>query len=150
MRPDLRRASVSLWAAAWIGAAGCPAPEAPEAPGPPLTTLGELFPTDSGSYRISVRPEDPPAPVGRLHRWIVHLETAEGQAFEPTRLTVGGGMPQHGHGFVTEPRATQSLGAGDFLIEGVKFHMAGEWTLQFAFTGPAGNDGATARVQIDP
>ncbi len=68
----------------------------------------------------------------------------------PIRLAVSGGMPQHQHGFVTEPRVTEALGAGDFLVEGVKFHMSGDWTMRFELVGPAGPDIAVFHVQVSP
>ena len=42
-------------------------------------------------------------------------------------LTIDGGMPQHGHGLPTRPRVTQRLGAGAYLVEGVRFNMGGWW-----------------------
>jgi hypothetical protein len=59
-------------------------------------------------------------------------------------------MPQHAHGFITEPRVTRSLGVGTFLIEGVKFHMPGDWTLRVELVGPSGPDVATLHVQVEP
>jgi hypothetical protein len=40
-------------------------------------------------------------------------------------------MPQHGHGLPTQPQVTQSLGNGDYLVEGMKFQMAGWWVVDF-------------------
>ena len=99
-------------------------------------------------YRVSIRPEGE-IPLGRLHSWIVHLETAEGEPVVPMRLAVSGGMPQHGHGFETKPRATGALGNGDFRIEGMKFHMAGDWQIRIEFVGPAGADVAIFQLPVE-
>lgn len=44
-------------------------------------------------------------------------------------LTVEGGMPAHNHGFPSAIK-TSRLDSQTFLIEGVKFHMPGQWQLQ--------------------
>ncbi len=40
-------------------------------------------------------------------------------------------------GLPTEPKVTQNLGGGDYLVEGMKFHMQGQWVVTFQIT--AGN-----------
>jgi len=99
---------------------------------------------------VSLRPAEDAVPLGQLHDWVFHLETRDGETFTPTLLTVEGGMPQHDHGFASEPRITRALGEGDFLLEGVKFHMAGSWTFRFRIAGPAGGDVATFEVPVGP
>lgn len=88
--------------------------------------------------------------MNRIHSWILHVETLDGDTFAPTRIAVGGGMPQHDHGFLTQPRVTQALGDGDFLVEGVKFHMSGDWMLRFEIIGAGESDTATFHVQVHP
>ena len=87
--------------------------------------------TPSGRYRVSIRSKKLPIPLRELHDWIVHVELPDGRPTIPRRLDVSGGMPEHGHGFPTKPVVTRYLGRGDFLLEGVKFNMAGLW--QFVF-----------------
>jgi hypothetical protein len=59
----------------------------------------------------------------------MHVESADGVPLEGATITVSGGMPLHDHGLPTDPRMTRSLGNGDYLLEGVRFHMQGEWVL---------------------
>jgi hypothetical protein len=106
--------------------------------------------TEAGHYRVAMRPESEQVASGALHTWIVHVEQADGQLFAPTRLAVDGGMPQHGHGFQTLPRVTRSLGGGDFLVEGIKFHMPGDWIFRVEVVGPLGEDVARLDVLVDP
>jgi hypothetical protein len=106
--------------------------------------------SEAGLYRVALRPEDGQVPLGRMHGWVVHLATRDGETFVPSRLAVTGGMPQHGHGFETTPRATRSLGGGDFLVEGVKFHMPGDWTIRIDLVGPAGPDVAEFVIAVGP
>lgn len=106
--------------------------------------------TQSGRYRISIRPEVGEPRLGPLHAWIVQVETAAGQPFQPMQLVFDGGMPQHGHGFETSPRVTDALGEGLFRVDGVRFHMAGSWKLRVDTSGPAGADFALFDVEVGP
>ena len=83
--------------------------------------------SDAGHYRVSFESSLTPLQINRIHTWVVHVEDAVGEVVDQAELTISGGMPLHDHGLPTEPRATRYLGAGDYLIEGMKFHMSGEW-----------------------
>jgi hypothetical protein len=117
------------------------AASAQTAPGS-ATTLG-------GLYQVRLSPEGGSIPLGVMHDWVVEVATADGQPFTPTRLVFDGGMPQHGHGFATMPRVTRQLAPNRFLVEGVRFHMGGDWTLRIELVGPAGPDVAVFHVQVD-
>jgi len=139
------------------GPASPPAPETVSAdpsgtaaaPGEPADP-SRLRLSDGGLYRVSLRPASGEIPLGQIHPWILHVETLEGESFTPSRITVGGGMPQHSHGFMTDPRVTKVLGNGDFLVEGVKFHMSGDWVLRFEIVGARSGDIATFDVSVEP
>lgn len=142
-----RSAGIASLLAAALALAGCGTREdgRPAAgPAGPGSTLSA-----GGLYRISLEPESGAIPLNVMHSWVVGVETAGGEVVEPTRIAFDGGMPQHGHGFVTVPRVTRSLGGGRYRIEGVKFHMGGEWTLRVEVVGPAGPDAAVFLVQVD-
>ena len=36
------------------------------------------------------------------------------------------------------------------MVEGVKFHMSGDWTIRVEFVGPAGPDVAIFHIQVGP
>ena len=99
-------------------------------------------------YRATVRPQGDTIPQGRLHRWTLHLETAEGAPVDSVKVAVDGGMPQHGHGLPTKPRVTRDLGNGDHLVEGMKFNMGGWWVVKFHVTGGAGTDSLVFNVKL--
>lgn len=86
--------------------------------------------TSLGMFRITVHSEIIPIPMNQMHSWIVHLETPDGQVIKDAEISVSGGMPAHQHGLPTEPRVTGYLGNGDYLLEGMKFSMAGEWRIR--------------------
>lgn len=80
-----------------------------------------------GTYRSTLEPMT----IGTIHSWVLHVETADGQPVEDAQITVDGGMPQHGHGLPTIPKATKYLGNGDYQIDGLKFNMSGWWVVEF-------------------
>ena len=131
-------------------------PPAAEAPAPADASVPDLPPPTAweglstrGAYHLRVRPEEPPIPLGRIHRWLVEVENAQGEPVAIEAMSVGGGMPQHGHGFVTEPEATPGP-AGEVVIDGMKFHMAGAWRLDLGIMGPHGFDAISFDIQVGP
>lgn len=86
--------------------------------------------TDEGLFHVSISSNQEPLVLNEILDWTVHVETADGQALENAQISVDGGMPEHNHGFPTTPEITEELGGGDYLLEGVKFSMAGWWELK--------------------
>jgi hypothetical protein len=99
-------------------------------------------------YRATIRPDGDSIPKGRLQKWTLHLETATGATVDAAKVTVNGGMPQHGHGLPTKPRVTRALGNGDHLVEGMKFNMGGWWVVRFDVTAAAGRDSVVFNVKL--
>jgi hypothetical protein len=85
--------------------------------------------TRSGYYRVSYTSRLEPLTINRIHDWVFHVENADGESIEGATVSVTGGMPQHNHGLPTLPRMTESLGNGDYVLEGMRFHMNGYWEL---------------------
>jgi hypothetical protein len=104
--------------------------------------------SEGGLYRATVQPHGDPIPKGRLHRWTLHLETADGVPVDTAQVLVDGGMPQHGHGLPSKPQVTRSLGQGDHLVEGMKFNMGGWWVVKFRVSSAAGNDSLVFNLKI--
>jgi len=98
-------------------------------------------------FRVSIRSNVDPLPLGRIHSWTVHIETPEGVAVEDAQIIVDGRMPAHKHGLPTEPRLTEILGSGDYLVDGVKFSMPGQWELTLIIT--AGGVWDEAKFKFD-
>lgn len=96
--------------------------------------------SEHGLYRATIRPQGDSIPQGRLHSWTLHLETTTGAPVDTAKMTVDGGMPQHGHGLPTKPQVTRKLGSGDHLVEGMKFNMGGWWVVKFRVNAAAGSD----------
>ncbi len=97
-------------------------------------------PTANDRYRIAIHPLAEPIVINRIHAWEIRLRTASGESVPGARIIVGGGMPQHGHGFPTQPRVTKDLGNGRYLLEGMKFSMPGWWEIKLMVDAPSGAD----------
>jgi hypothetical protein len=104
--------------------------------------------SQSHRYVATIRPDGDSIPKGKLQRWTLHLETTQGAAVDSAKVTVDGGMPQHGHGLPTKPRVTRALGNGDHLVEGMKFNMGGWWVVKFRVNSAAGRDSLVFNLQL--
>ncbi len=104
--------------------------------------------TASGHYIAAIAPEQEPVSVGPMHAWIVTITEPGGSPVDSARISIDGGMPQHGHGLPTSPAVTRELGAGRYLVEGVKFNMSGWWEFKVGIQGPAGSDAATFNLVL--
>jgi len=104
--------------------------------------------SESGLYRGTILPQGDSIPTGRLQKWTLHLETANGAPVDSVTVSVDGGMPQHGHGLPTKPRVTRALGNGDHLVEGMKFNMGGWWVVKFRVNATPGSDSLVFNVKL--
>jgi len=90
--------------------------------------------TEPPGLQISIHSQQTPIPLNQMHSWIIDIKpddtTASIEALQHAVIRITGGMPAHNHGLATSPQITEYLGNGRYLLEGVRFHMAGEWTLQ--------------------
>ena len=85
------------------------------------------------------------AGINMIHNWIVHVETTAGAVVGNAQIGVSGGMPVHDHGLPTAPRMTAYLGDGNYLVEGMKFHMNGLWQVTLTISV----DGVEEQVTFD-
>ncbi len=107
-------------------------------------------PTQMGAsqlYRATFSPDES-IRVGRLHTWSIEVVTADGMPVDEARITVDGGMPQHGHGLPTKPVVSQHLGDGKHVIEGMKFNMGGGWVVKLEIDGAQGTDVVTFNLKL--
>ena len=98
-------------------------------------------------YRASFAPKET-IRVGKLHPWMIEVQTADGRPVEDAKITVDGGMPQHGHGLPTKPVVTQHLGDGKHMVEGMRFNMGGWWVVKLEIEGEDGRDVVTFNLKL--
>lgn len=103
----------------------------------------------AGLYHVTLVPPASQPPINQMHAWQVKLATPEGTPVQGARFAVGGGMPQHGHGFPTRPRITRELPDGRYVLDGMKFSMPGWWDLKLDLQGPAGADQVVFNIVLD-
>lgn len=104
--------------------------------------------SDRAYYSISYRTSVPSIPLNRIHAWVIHVETGSGDVVENAEITIEGGMPLHNHGLPTRPRVTGYLGAGDYQVEGVRFHMSGAWEIRITVSANGRIDVVTIPLQL--
>lgn len=62
-------------------------------------------------------------------------------------ISIGGGMPGHGHGLPTSPEV-RSNADGSYVVEGLKFSMPGQWVLVFDILANGTSDSATVEFGL--
>jgi hypothetical protein len=105
--------------------------------------------SDSKLFVASILPAVVPIPLNRIHSWTLQLVTTSGVPIEHARIEVDGIMPEHRHGMATKPRVTRELGAGNYLVEGMKFQMAGWWMVVFSLDVAKKRDFVTFNVLVE-
>lgn len=99
-----------------------------------------------GIFRVEVVSGQIPIPLSKLHLWSVRLSGADGSPIGGAMIQIDGGMPEHGHGLPTSPRAEPDGAPGTYVIKGMKFSMPGWWQLQLDIRAP---DGRTDKVTFN-
>ena len=102
--------------------------------------------TEDELFQVTISSNLDPLSLNEIHSWTVHVETADGEAVENAEIAVDGGMPDHNHGFPTAPEITEEIGGGEYLLEGVKFSMAGWWELKLDITAGDQTDSVTFNI----
>lgn len=67
------------------------------------------------------------------------------------KVHIDGGMPAHAHGLPTAPKVKWSDTRGVYEIQGLKFSMPGEWSLNFNINLEARKlrDQITMKIEVD-
>ena len=131
----------TLSLAALVAATGCMS-------APTNLDLSLTRPSVANKYVVTLQPPATPAAINQLHSWQVKLASTAGAPITHARITVDGGMPQHGHGLPTRPQVMQELPGGTYLIEGMKFSMTGWWEIKLAIDSPDGADNVTFNTVV--
>ena len=116
---------------------------------PPASEFG-LGPRTSalGAYVATIE-TDAPLRTGALQRVRLSVRDAKGAPIRGAKVTVDGGMPQHGHGLPTRPVVTRTLGNGDYVVEGLKFQMGGWWQVYLDIEAAGQHDKATYNLRLE-
>lgn len=101
-----------------------------------------------GLFEVSYESELEPLQINTLHAWVLHIEDASGKPVLGAAIEASGGMPKHDHGLPTRPRVTAELGDGNYQLEGLRFHMRGEWELTITISVDGKTDSAVVIVSL--
>ena len=128
---------------------------------PPIirTASAQVKPTDDAAYaktmvskagifKVTYTSVPEAVPVHKLHSWKLKVETADGKPVKDAEITVGGTMPEHGHGMPTKPKVTKNYGDGTYLVEGMEFSMMGWWEVNFNIKAGGKTDSVTFNLQL--
>jgi len=107
-------------------------------------------PTIQDRYHVAIQSLADPIAINKMHAWEIRLRSPSGEAVSGARISVDGGMPEHGHGLPTQPRVTRELGEGRYLLEGMKFSMPGWWEIKLKVVAASGSDDVTFNTIIAP
>ena len=89
-----------------------------------------------------------PMLINRIHSWQLRLLDADERPIRDAIIIVTGGMPAHDHGLPTQPRVTRQHQPGYYLLEGMRFHMPGQWQIDFTIESDQGKDFATLELSL--
>jgi hypothetical protein len=99
----------------------------------------------AGTYELRWRATTGEIPLNEgfgLEVWV--FEPGGAQPLEDVRLRVDAAMPGHGHGMNRVPVVTRGEG-GRFFVEGLLFHMTGQWALYL----DVGRGAVTERAEFE-
>ena len=100
-----------------------------------------------GGMQVSLRSQLVPLTINQMHGWVITVLDPDGNPVTDAEIEGEGGMPLHNHGLPTRPQVTRNLGDGDYLLEGVRFNMPGQW--EFRLVIAAGEVRDTIRFELD-
>lgn len=100
--------------------------------------------SERGGFTIYFESSLEPIVINKIHTWTLHIKTADAMPLSGAEISVVGGMPLHNHGLPTRPRVSEESRPGDYRLDGMRFHMSGDW--EIAITIKA--DGKTETVII--
>lgn len=98
-------------------------------------------------YTATLEPTEALKPR-RLQTLRITIVDGAGVPVVDAAMTIGGGMPQHGHGLPTRPRVTRAIAAGTYEIEGVRFNMGGWWEFKVTIATDRGEDTITFNLSL--
>lgn len=110
------------------------------------TSLSKM--TESGQFKVSVSPRPQPVPINRMHQWILSVAGPDGHPIDDVKVEISGDALGRNRQLPTAPRVTRYLGGGQYLIEGVRFNMAGWWELKLRVESGQHRDSVTFNIEI--
>jgi hypothetical protein len=108
----------------------------------------QIWTSTSSQFRLRVESSLQPLAINRLHSWTLHLEDAMGQPVVGATIEAEGGMPEHDHGLPTKPQITTTEQMGTYRLEGLRFHMPGDWQIKLVIRTDRATDSILIPLQL--
>ena len=106
--------------------------------------------TSAGNFTASLQPQGGKQIIQNEHFSLDIALSPEGPNTNsvPRKIVVSADMPAHSHGMNTKPE-TVKLAPGKYRIDGMLFHMAGEWVVMVDVTRDGKTERASFPVQVE-
>jgi hypothetical protein len=104
--------------------------------------------TDQALYQVSYTAELDPVRINQIHSWRLHVEFADSRPVGVAQISVGGDMPQHGHGWPHPPPGDRLYRQCGLSCRGLKFHMPGWRIVEFTINANGENDHVTFNLTL--
>lgn len=103
--------------------------------------------SERGIFTVSFESSLDPIVINQMHSWVLQI-TSEGDPVLDAELVVIGGMPAHDHGLATTPRVTEELSEGKYRLDGIRFHMQGDWEILIEIKADGTTDFVTVTLTL--
>ena len=114
----------------------------------PMAEWSSWMQSEAALFRLRYHSEMGAIRINEMHSWELQLQDAEGQPIEGANIEVNGGMPVHNHGLATSPVVEPTTEPGLYRLSGLRFHMPGEWLLQFSVSAGHSEDDVSISLQL--
>lgn len=85
--------------------------------------------SDTKKLKVSYKPQKTPLPLNKIHSWEISVIKEGNIPISDAKVKIYAGMPEHLHGMTTKAKVIYSGSGGDYLANGMKFHMPGWWEI---------------------
>lgn len=104
--------------------------------------------TSANKLYVATIETSAPLKPRKMQSVLINVTDADGRIVDGARLTIDGGMPQHGHGLPTRPRMIGATKPGTYEIDGVRFNMGGWWEFKVTIATERGEDTVTFNLSL--
>ena len=139
-RSTLLGTAAAVASAAYLSACGSP---------PHDLDLSLQHASTQSHFVVGLTPPAGGPVIDQIQTWQLRLTARDGTPVSQARILFSGGMPQHGHGFPTQPRVTREISPGVYALGGVKFSMSGWWDMRLGIHAGEHRDTAVFNVVLD-
>ena len=96
--------------------------------------------SEGGAIAVSYTSSEEAIPLNKIHTWVLNVTGKDGNPIDGAEIVVSSDMPEHLHGTTTKPRTKPGTKPGQYLVEGMNFHMPGWWEVTMDITGGGTRD----------